>query len=99
MAVSPGSWQGRYGFALVELFRRTEQLQSSIKGLSPAELSRLEHPVAEGAEGETGQRIRLHPDRDEDSAILLDPAIGALDLALQPHRGQRLLRVGAGAQK
>ena len=55
----------------------------------------LDDPAVEGAKRETGQRIRLHPDRDEDGAILLDPAIGALDLAFDAHRGHLLLGVGA----
>src|SRR6266849_10088451 len=67
------------------------------EGLGP--LFRREDPAVEGAEGETGQRIWFHPDRDEDGAVLLDPAVASFDLALQPHRGHLLLRLGAAAQK
>src|SRR6266566_4196847 len=98
MAVRTGSRENRSGSTLVEPFRGAEQFLDPW-GARRRALLRIEDPAVEGAEGETGQRIRFDTDRDEDGAVLLDPAVGPLDLALQPHRGHLLLRLGAAAQK
>src|SRR6059036_3768514 len=62
-------------------------------------LAAIDDAVAERAEGKAGQRVRLDPYRNEDGAVLLEPAIGALELALAPHRRHLLCGFGAPAEE